>query len=243
MRNFERQADLYSTKLVGDAKPTIMSLEKIAATSGISRHQPSWHHFSIAQRVDFLWRSIQDPHLIARHSRRLALCLTLFLVLVASLGYALNVGSLKRTLEDKVLVHALNRKLAESPDNADIYKALAQIYHRREDLARAIWAYENILQLNPGEGLALNNLAWILATAEDPGLRDYPRALELAKQAVEKERSSTFLDTLAEAYYVNRLYDQALITIGEALDKTTENKDYFMRQQRKFRKALEREKG
>ena len=243
MRNFERQADLYSVKLVGEATPTIMSLEKIATASGMSRHQPSWHHFSIAERVEYLWRSARDPKVIKRHSRRLAISLIVFLALMISLGFALNVGPVKSSIEDKALTRVLNRRLAESPENADIYKALAHIYHRRENLAKATWAYENIIRLNPTDGMALNNLAWILATAEDPGLLDYPRALDLAKRAVEIEASPTFLDTLAEAYYANGLYDQALTIIREALDKATENRDYLIRQQGKFRDALDREKG
>jgi Zn-dependent protease with chaperone function len=239
MRHFERQADVYSVKMVGEARPTIMSLEKIATASGTGRHQPSWHHFSIAERVEFLRRSSQDPRLITRHSRRLALSLTVFLVLVASLGYGLNFTPLKQGLKDKVLMHILDRKLAESPENPDIYKTLAHLYHRRENLAKASWAYENILRLDPDDGLALNNLAWILATAEDTSLLDYPRALSLAKRAVAVEESPTFLDTLAEAYYVNGLYDKALATIKEALDKATENRGYLMRQQGKFREAAE----
>lgn len=239
MRNFERQADLYSAQLIGKAEPTIMSLEKIATSSGQSRHHPSWHHFSIAERVEFLWRSSQNPRLIKQHSRRLALCLIVFLVLVTSLGYALNFSPLKSNLENTVLTHVLNRRLVESPENTDIYKALAHIYHRRENLARAKWAYENILRLNPDDGLALNNLAWILATAQDTILRDYPRALTLAKRAVGIERSPTFLDTLAEAYYVNGLYDQALKTIKEALDNASENRDYLVRQLKKFKKGAE----
>ncbi len=243
MRNFERQADTYSVKLVGEATPTIMSLEKIATASGIGRHQPSWHHFSIAERVEFLWRSSRDPQLIKRHSRRLTISLIVFLTLLVSLGSALNVGSLKGSLEDKALTHVLNRRLAESPENADIYKALAQVYHRRENLSKAAWAYENILRLDPDDGMALNNLAWILATSKDPALRDYPRALSLAKRAVEVEGSPSFLDTLAEAYYVNGFYDRALTTIRVALDKATENRDYLLRQQEKFREAMEKKKG
>jgi tetratricopeptide (TPR) repeat protein len=217
-----------------------MSLEKIATASGIGRDQPSWHHFSIAERVEFLWRSSQDPRLIKRHSQRLAVFLIAFLTLLISLGCFLNWGSLKSGLEDKALTRLLNKRLAEAPENADIYKALAQLYHRREDLAKAVWAYENILRLDPDDGMALNNLAWILATSEDPDLRDYKRALSLATRAVQIEGSPTFLDTLAEAYYVNGLYDQALRTIREALDKATENRDYLLRQQEKFKDALEK---
>ncbi len=236
MRNFERQADLYSAKLIGKPEPTIASLEKIAHVSGLSRHHPSWHHFSIAERVEFLWRSLQDPQLIKRHSRRLALFLTVFFVLIVSLGYTLNFGPLKSNLENITLTHILNRQLVESSENIDIYRALAFVYHRRDNLAKAHWAYENILRLNPDDGLAFNNLAWILATAQDTTLLDYPRALTLAKRAVGIQRSSTFLDTLAEALYVNGMYDQALQTIKEALENASENRKYFVRQLEKIKK-------
>jgi Zn-dependent protease with chaperone function len=239
MRNFERQADLYSAKLIGKAEPTIMSLEKIAHVSGQSRSHPSWHHFSIAERVEFLWRSSQDPQLIKRHSRRLALFLSIFFVLVSSLGYIFNFGPLKNNLEHTVLTNILSRQLIDSPENIEIYKGLAHIYQSRENLAKAKWAYENILRLHPDDGLALNNLAWILATAQDTTLLDYPRALTLAKRAVRIERSPTFLDTLAEAYYVNGLYDQAVKTIKEALENAAENRAYLARQLEKFRKRGE----
>ena len=237
MRNFERQADLYSARLVGGPEPTIMSLEKIARFSGQSRHRPSWHHFSIAETVAFLWRYGQDPRLIKRHSRRLALFLVIFLVLITSLGYALNSAPLKSNMESAFLTHILNQQLVDSPGNIDIYRGLASIYHNRDDLAKAQWAYENILKLNPDDGLALNNLAWILATAKDTRLLDYPRALALAKRAVGIERSPTFLDTLAEAYYVNGLYDEAMQTIQDALENASEeDREYLTGQLKKFKK-------
>ncbi|UCG66814.1 MAG: peptidase, partial [Deltaproteobacteria bacterium] len=97
---------------------------------------------------------------------------------------------------------------------------------------------ENLLRLHPDDDVALNNLAWILATAQDTTLLDYPRALSLAKRAVEIKRSPTFLDTLAEAYYVNGFYEEALQTIQEALENASENKKYLARQMRKFEKGL-----
>jgi tetratricopeptide (TPR) repeat protein len=239
MRNFERQADLYSVRLIGKAEPIITSLDKIAGVSGQSRHYPSWHHFSIAERVEFLWRSWQDPRLIKRHSRRLALSLTIFFVLIASLGYTLSFAPIKTRFEHRVLANILNQRLVKSPDNIEIYRFLADIYHRRENLAKAQWAYENIIRLNPDDELALNNLAWILVTAKDTTFLDYPRALKLAQRAVEMKRSPIFLDTLAEAYYVNGLYDQALQAIKEALENASkeEDREYFVSQLRKFKKG------
>ncbi|MEE8300681.1 MAG: M48 family metalloprotease [Desulfatiglandales bacterium] len=241
MRNFERQADLYSVRLIGKAEPIITSLEKIARVSGQSRHHPSWHHFSIAERVEFLWRSWQDPRLIKRHSRRLALSLTIFFVLIASLGYTLNFAPIKTRFEHRVLTNILNQRLVKSPDNIEIYRFFADIYHRRENLAKAQWAYENIIRLNPDDALALNNLAWTLATARDTTSLDYPRALKLAQRAVEIKRSPIFLDTLAEAYYVNGLYDEALQAIKEALENASkeEDREYFVSQLRKFKKEQE----
>ncbi len=238
MRNFERQADLYSVQLMDSPEPTILSLEKIARFGGQSRDQPSWHHFSIAERVRFLWRCGREPELIKRHSRRLALFLALFLAFMSSLGYALNFAPFKSGIENVFLTHILNRQLIDSPGNIEIYRGLAYIYHRRENPAKAQWAYENILRLDPDDGLALNNLAWILATAEDKGLLNYPRALALAKRAVGIERSPTFLDTLAEAYYVNGFFDEALQTIQEALENADEEeREYLASQLRKFEKG------
>lgn len=238
MRNFERQADLYSVRIMGRPDPIVMSLEKISQVSGQSRHQPSWHHFSIAERVEFLWRSWQKPELVKRHTRRLGLALTVFFVLILSLGYALNFGSIKVSLEHRALERILNRQLAGSSEKVRIYRALAALYHQTENLARAKWAYENIIILSPDDGMALNNLAWILATAEDRALRDYPQALSLAEQAVGITRSPTFLDTLAEAYFVNGYYEDAVVTIQEALDTASDNKRYLKRQLERFEKAM-----
>lgn len=236
MRNFERQADLYSAQLIGTPEPTIMSLEKIASATGQSRHHPSWHHFSIAERVEFLWKSWRDPGLRSRHSKRLAFFLALYFVLLITLGYGVNFGPLKSSLEEIALTRLLHHQGAGPSETIAIYRGLAAVYHQRGNLARATWAYEGILRLNPDDDVALNNFAWILATSDDETLFDYPRALQLAKRAVAIKRSPTFLDTLAEAYYVNGLYDQALDTIREALGKASVNRKYLTRQMKKFEK-------
>ena len=60
LRNSERQADLYAMELVGDPQPLISSLEKIAFRSGRIEDLPSWHHYSIRQRVEFLVEAFQN---------------------------------------------------------------------------------------------------------------------------------------------------------------------------------------
>jgi len=98
MRHFERQADLYSALTMGGPRETISSLEKIAIMSGKIRDLPSWHHFSIGQRVDYLWKFLRDPGLVRKQNRFVSVCFTLYLVCMISLGYFLNFSPAKDRL-------------------------------------------------------------------------------------------------------------------------------------------------
>ncbi len=69
----------------------IRALEKVALVNGISRDKPgflqSWQHSTIARRVEFLQRVLQDPHEERRFQRRVAVVKwAMFLVLGAALG-------------------------------------------------------------------------------------------------------------------------------------------------------------
>jgi tetratricopeptide (TPR) repeat protein len=69
-------------------------------------------------------------------------------------------------------------------------------------IEEAIQHYRQALDMDPDNPGALNNLAWILATAGKPGLRDGERAMQLAAKAVEltDRRLPAFIRTLAAAY-------------------------------------------
>jgi len=234
MRNFERQADLYSAVTMGTPMPAISALERIALLSGKIRDLPSWHHFSIRERVDTLWRTIKDPGLIKRHNRFVAVSFLIYLVCIGVLGYSLNFGPIKRNLNYSFLEKALQQEILKEPGNVALYQTLAMIYHQTEKYKKAIETYERIISLDPDQAESLNNLAWLLATAPDEEYRDRKRSLVLAKKAVSLERSSVFLDTLAEAYYVNGFMPEAVKTIEEAIAVATENRGYYEKQLEKF---------
>jgi Zn-dependent protease with chaperone function len=235
MRHFERQADLYSAQSMGSPRLTISSLEKIALLGGRIRDLPSWHHFSIRERVDCLWRTTEEPGLAKRHNRFVASAFVVYLVAMVGLGYLFNFSPMKENLLYGWLEQALRRQIAAQPHNLQLYKNLAMVYQQVGKDREAITTYERLIHLDPDQSVALNNLAWLLATAEDKSLRDDPRALVLAKRAVSLDRSPMYLDTLAEAYYVNGMIPEAVETIKDAIALAKSNRDYYESQLRKFR--------
>ena len=234
MRNFERQADLYSAVTMGTPEPTINSLEKIALLSGKIRDLPSWHHFSISERVAYLWQTLNEPGLVKRHNKFIALSFCIYLVCMVGLGYLLNFSPMKQHLAYSLIGKELNQQLVKDPNNITIYQNLAMVYQHMGKYEDAMVAYEKIIDLDPKQAVSLNNLAWLLVTAPNKGLRDKIRALELAKKAVDLERSTVFLDTLAEAYYANGLIQEAIGTIKEAINLETGDTRYYEKQLEKF---------
>ena len=58
--------------------------------------------------------------------------------------------------------------------------------------------------------------------------------MDLAKRAVELKPEPEFLDTLAEAYFVNGKSEEAIRVIKEAIEKATSNRSYYKKQLQKF---------
>ena len=239
MRNFERQADLYSAKLMGTPRYTIDSLEKIALWSGKSRDLPSWHHFSIRERVECLKKMAIDPLVAKRHNHYVLIAFLAYLICVGALTYELNFTGATERLSYEFFTRALERDIANNPSNVAALEPLAMLYHKRGEIEKATTAYRRILSLQPNDTAALNNLAWILAT--DPKSTDEQKreALDLAKRAVAHERKSIYLDTLAEAYFVNGHREMAIKTEKDALALAYSNKDYYLRQLKKFESSRE----
>jgi Zn-dependent protease with chaperone function len=240
MRNFERQADLYSAETMGSPEPAINSLEKIAELGGKSRDLPSWHHFSIRERVDTLWRTLREPGLVRRHNRFVAVSFLVFLICLGGLGYFLNFSTTKRNLTYELVGKELNQRLLKEPENIELYQGLAMVYQHLGRNEKAIETYKRILDLDASHAVSLNNLAWLLVTVPEERLRDPGRALDLAKKAVAIEQSPVFLDTLAEAYYVNGLVREAVKTMREAIAVATENRGYYEKQLEKFLDSTKR---
>jgi Zn-dependent protease with chaperone function len=234
MRHFERQADLHSAVVMGTPEHTVSSLEKIALFSGRSRDIPSWHHFSIRERVACLRRSARDPGLRKRHNRAILVSLVVYLLSVGGLGYLVNYGPARARLDLLVMERVLAERAEKDPQDLRVLRTLAMVVHEAGRTGEAMRIYERIIGRDEADAVSLNNLAWLLATAKDRDLRDEGRALKLARRAVSLERSPMYLDTLAEAYYANGMTTEAVETIREAVAAAKENGSYYERQLSRF---------
>ncbi len=101
--------------------------------------------------------------------------------------------------------------LKTTPESSEVRFGLATALTQIERYAEAVPLLESLLREYPDNPAVLNNLAWILAKAEDAVLRDPPRALRLARDAVLAGTSDfNIWNTLAEAYLANRQPARAL---------------------------------
>jgi Zn-dependent protease with chaperone function len=240
MRNFERQADTYVYTLFDSAKPLISTLEKIALTSGQPPDRPNWHHFSITKRIDYLKKCETDKSWIGRHDRKIKKSMAVYLtgiILIGAVGYQLNYSETGQQLNQHFFETVIKRELEKTPDNAELYSILGDIYYSRQKYAQTIEAYEQSIMLEPHNPKALNNLAWLLVTCEDKSFRHPRRALGLAQKAAALEKAPHILDTLAESYYVNGEFEAAVAVEMRALDLVTGDRSYYQKQLKKFMDA------
>ncbi len=243
MRNFERQADLHVFAALGDPEPLIQSFEKIAWHGGNIRNKPSWHHFSLAQRIDYLIKCRRQPAAIRRHHLKTYGALLVFLVTMAAtlsslwaLPDRLLAGMDQRPLSPHLEL-VLLEKSRQDPENPTWWRALGDLRLARQEPAGAISAYERALLLAPNDAETMNNLAWLLVTAQDEKLLDAGRALLLAQQAAKLHESGFILDTLAYGYWALGMLPEALATEERALALDPENKDFYLQQMKLFRTA------
>lgn len=219
MRNFERQADLHALTSLGGGAAISAALEKVALLSGNIRDLPSWHHFGISERVDFMAACDDDPRLVERHHRKVYLALGFYCLLIVAAGvlnFTLPEDLVEQGIAERV-VGKLQVEVERDPNNYQIHWALGDIHYRRKAYGDAISSYRQSLALVPENAEVLNNLAWLLLTCEDAKFIDVDQGFVLASKAVVLKPSSHILDTLANAYWLMGEKKMAVETEKRAL--------------------------
>jgi len=240
MRNFEREADIFAFQMIGSATPLISAFNKITYYSGRPASQPNWHHFSIAQRISYLERCETNPEWINHHDRKVKRSMAAYIVGVfIFIGLSFQLPEYSKS--DLFIMHAeeiIEAAIEKEPHNTELYELLGEAALLKKHYPKAIYAYANALRLKPDNPEILNNLAWLYATCEKEELRDPKKALELAKKAAELESSYHILDTLAEAYYVNGYFEQAVQLAEKVMKMDLKNPEHYEKQLKKFKQAL-----
>jgi len=140
-------------------------------------------------------------------------------------------------------IESVQRHLNKSPGNPALWALLGNLAFQRKDYSEVQRAYEESLALKPDSPSVLNNLAWLYATCEDERFRDPPRALVLAREAARLQEAPHVLDTLAEAYYVNGKYAEAVESGRRALAAAGGDRGHYEVQLEKFEAALRKASG
>ncbi len=104
------------------------------------------------------------------------------------------------------------------PDLEDAQYNLAMFLGSAGRNSEAVPHYRKAIELDANNIIALNNLAWILATDPDPQLRDGKEAVRLAEQACEQThfQSAFLIGTLAGGYAEAGRFDEAVAAAKKA---------------------------
>jgi tetratricopeptide (TPR) repeat protein len=117
------------------------------------------------------------------------------------------------------LVHY--RKLLElQPDNMEIHNIVGTVLVQQGRIAEGAEEWQKVLAVEPDNGNAMSNLAWVFATSPDQSVRDGPRAVQLAEQAVRISggRIPILFRTLAAAYAESGRFSEAIQTAQQGIE-------------------------
>jgi protein O-mannosyl-transferase len=115
------------------------------------------------------------------------------------------------------------KALAIQPDDAEAHRSLGTAFHKKGMLREAITEYQQAMKVAPQNRLAMNNLAWLLATSSDASSRDGTRAVALAHEAIQlsSDVDPNVLRTLAAAYAECGRFYEAVATAEQAMQIAT----------------------
>jgi len=250
IRNFERQADLYTLSTIGNSRAMVSAFEKIAALSGNIRDQPNWHHFSISERIDCLELGEREPKRICSHDKKVRNSLLAYLVVViltALLVHQIPTEDFVQQYNENFTEAVLLQKVKQEPDRAIWQRLIGDFMLTRKMASKALKAYETAYSIEPLNPEIMNNLAWLLLTCEDLSIRDPLKALNLARGAAALRPEGYIYDTLATAYWANGLIEEAVRTEKKAIVVDGGKSRFYQAQIRKFTSEsyleVERETG
>jgi hypothetical protein len=126
----------------------------------------------------------------------------------------LEAGHANEAIEHFKNVRRINK------NHVNAYINLGKAYNQLGQDELAIQNLKKALELKPNSVEALNNIAYVLAIANNPSIQDANKAIEFAQHACELTgyKNPVMLDTLAIAYAAAGKFDDAIIRAKQAID-------------------------
>ena len=134
----------------------------------------------------------------------------------------IDLGNLQLQLKNNAAaVKAYEQAARVGPQYVTAHVNLSRLRMLTGDFAGAIAAAENAVAVQPPDPLAFKQLAWLLATADDPALRDGRRALAILRRLPQDSRrvDIQYLEALSAAQAEAGEFDQAIASAAKALDE------------------------
>jgi len=116
------------------------------------------------------------------------------------------------------------RKLLEiQPENVEARNILGTVLIQQGRVREAIDQWQGTLAMQPENGNAKSNLAWVFATYPEESVRNGTRAVQLAEEALQLSggRNPLILRTLAAAYAESGRFAEAVGTAQRGLELAT----------------------
>ena len=126
----------------------------------------------------------------------------------------LEAGNTNEAIEHFKNVRRINK------NHVNAYINLGKAYNQLGQYGLAIQNLNKALELKPNSVEALNNMAYVLATADNPSIQDANKAIEFAQRACKLTgyKEPVMLDTLSIAYAAAGKFDDAIIRAKQAID-------------------------
>lgn len=88
-RLFERQADLHIFASSLPPEALIGALDRLGTVTGNTHSDPSWHHFSLQERICFLSQAVDNPLLVSLHHQRVRRWMIIYLIALLACSFTL----------------------------------------------------------------------------------------------------------------------------------------------------------
>src|SRR4029077_3130930 len=106
------------------------------------------------------------------------------------------------------------------PGNVEAHNILGTVLVQQGRVSEAIEQWREALAMQPENGNAKSNLAWVFATDPEQSFRNGPEAVQLAKQALQLSggKNPIILRTLAAAYAETGEFSKAIQTAQQGVE-------------------------